>query len=58
MNKYPGQPDLQLLLHLVNQELDFLGPFDLSGDNEMLKFAGALVVIQEHLTKETTGQTL
>lgn len=52
MNTQPGQSDLSLLLELVTQELNFLEPFDLSGENELLKFAGALVVVQEYLTKE------
>lgn len=52
MKKHPEQPDLQLLLSLVTQELDFLEPFDLSGDYDLMKFGGALVTIKEYLEKE------
>lgn len=47
----PYQPDLRPFLGYVERELDYLAPFDLTGDPELMKAAGALVVLQEYLER-------
>lgn len=47
----PYQPDLRPFLGYVERELEYLEPFDLTGDPELMKAAGALVVLQEYLER-------
>lgn len=47
--KNPYQPDLRPFLAYVEAELDYLAAFDLSDEPEMMKAAGALVVLREYL---------
>ena len=54
--KNPYQPDLKPFLEYVESELIYLEPFDLSGDPELMKAAGALVTIQEYLEKKIGGE--
>lgn len=41
--------DYKLFLSLVNDELEYLEPFDLSGEYELMKAAGALVILKEYI---------
>ena len=54
MEKYLREPDSGQLLALVEQELAFLEPFafELPNDCRLMKFAGALLVLQEYLSEE------
>ena len=48
----PHKPDLRPFLKYVEDELGYLQENDLSYEPELLKAAGALVVLQEYLQKE------
>ena len=41
--------DYKLFLSLVNEELEYLGPFSLEYEYELMKAAGALVVLKEYI---------
>ena len=41
--------DYKLLLSLVIDELEYIQPFDLEGEYELMKVAGALVVLKEYI---------
>lgn len=45
----PYHPDLRPFLKFVEDELEYLSSFDLSCEPELLKVAGALVVLREYL---------
>lgn len=48
----PYKPDFRPFLKYVEEELEYMEPFDLGSDPRLLKVAGALVVLQEYLTEE------
>lgn len=41
--------DYELLLSLVKEELEYLGPFSFEYEYELMKAAGALVVLKEYI---------
>ena len=41
--------DYKLFLSLVNEELEYLGPFSFEYEYELIKAAGALVVLKEYI---------
>ena len=41
--------DYKLFLTLVKEELDYLGPFSFEYEYELMKAAGALVVLKEYI---------
>ena len=41
--------DYALFLSLVNDELNYLEPFSLEGEYELMKAAGALVTLKEYI---------
>lgn len=41
--------DYKLFLSLVIDELEYIQPFDLEGEYELLKAVGALVVLKEYI---------
>lgn len=41
--------DYKLFLSLVNEELEYLGPFSFEYEYELMKAAGALVVLKEYI---------
>lgn len=41
--------DYKLFLSLVNEELEYIQPFDFEGEYELMKAAGALVVLKEYI---------
>lgn len=41
--------DYKLFLALVNDELEYLGPFSFEYEYELMKAAGALVVLKEYI---------
>ena len=46
--------DYSLFLSLVNDELNYLEPFSLEGEYELMKAAGALVVLKEYIEAKLT----
>lgn len=48
--------DYKLFLSLVNEELEYLGPFSLEYEYELMKAAGALVVLKEYLESKIREQ--
>ena len=41
--------DYKLFLSLVNEELEYLGPFSFEYEYELMKAAGSLVVLKEYI---------
>lgn len=52
----PYRPDFRPFLKYVEDELEYMAPFDLAGEPRLLKVAGALVVLQEYLKEEIAAE--
>lgn len=49
--------DYKLFLSLVNEELEYLGPFSFEYEYELMKSAGALVVLKEYIETKIHEQS-
>ena len=49
--------DYKLFLSLVNDELEYIQPFDFEGEYELMKAAGALVVLKEYIEAKINKST-
>lgn len=48
--------DYKLFLTLVKEELEYLGPFSFEYEYELMKVAGALVVLKEYIESKMQEQ--
>lgn len=48
--------DYKLFLTLVKEELEYLGPFSFEYEYELMKAAGALVVLKEYIDSKIQEQ--
>ena len=53
-----GKMDYQALLALIEEELDYLqnGGADITGNDEQVKAAGALLVLREYVVKQISEE--